>query len=123
MRDEVIASDCGCCPRASPRRSRPGLTHWNFPGAAVPRVVGTLLRAEDLDARAKREETVARMSGLRPTQRHVEEVYGGEWELAPRPPPKPISLMTPLCWRQAIDVQATRSTRLSTPSSVTSGSP
>ncbi len=41
------------------------------------------------DAGARREETVARTSGLRPTPAHVEQVYGGEWEKAPDAPPTP----------------------------------
>lgn len=63
------------------------ITRWNFPAAAVPRVIRNASPPEGLDARAKREEIVARTARLRPTQRHVEEVYGGEWEEAPDPPP------------------------------------
>lgn len=33
-----------------------------------------------------RDETVGRTSGLRPTQAHVEEVYGGQWEPTPASP-------------------------------------
>ena len=55
------------------------LTAWNFPGAAPPRIARDAGPAEDLDARAAREETIARLSGLRPTRAHVERVYGGDW--------------------------------------------
>ena len=89
VRDEVIASDCRLLSESFTSTIATWLTHWNFPGAAVPRVNRDASPPEDLDARAKREEIIARTSGLRPTQRHVEEVYGGEWETAPVPPPMP----------------------------------
>ncbi|WP_142851044.1 DUF935 family protein, partial [Telmatospirillum sp. J64-1] len=50
------------------------------PGAAVPRVWRRVEAEEDLDARASREEIIARTTGLRPTQQHVEDTYGGQWE-------------------------------------------
>ncbi|MEO5336880.1 MAG: DUF935 domain-containing protein [Magnetospirillum sp. WYHS-4] len=56
------------------------LTAWNFPGAVPPRVWRRLPDAEDLNARAARDEIVGRMSGLRPTAEHVVEIYGGKWE-------------------------------------------
>ena len=93
VRDEVIAADCRLLVESFNSTIAAWLTHWNFPGAAVPIMVRDASPPEDLDARAKREETVGRMAGLRPTQAHVESVYGGEWEAAPgpaagmRPPP------------------------------------
>ncbi len=59
------------------------LTAWNHPGAAPPRIVRDVESPEDLDARARREEIVARTTGLRPTAAHVAAVYGGAWEAAP----------------------------------------
>ena len=82
VRDEVIASDCRLLGESATRTIAAWLTAWNFPGAAVPRIVRDAAPPEDLDARAEREERIARMSGLQPTPRHVEEVYGGEWEPA-----------------------------------------
>ena len=53
----------------------------------MPRVIRDASPPEDLDARAEREEfRVSGMSGLRPTPQHVQDVYGGDWEAAPRPP-------------------------------------
>ncbi|SOE00659.1 DUF935 domain-containing protein [Caenispirillum bisanense] len=63
------------------------LCGWNYPTAAPPRVWRQLEAEEDLTQRAQREAAVARMSGLRPTARHVAEVYGGEWEAQPAPVP------------------------------------
>ena len=56
------------------------LTHWNFPGAAVPRLRRDLSPPEDLEARARRDATIAGASGLRPTRAYVEDIYGGQWE-------------------------------------------
>ena len=83
MRDEVIASDCRLLDAALNTTIARWLTAWNFPGAAPPRIVHDAAPPEDLDKRASREETIGRTSGLRPTQAHVEDVYGGQWEPAP----------------------------------------
>ena len=83
VRDEVIASDCRLLDAALNTTIARWLTAWNFPGAASPRIVHDASPPEDLDKRASREETIGRTSGLRPTQAHVEEVYGGQWEPAP----------------------------------------
>ena len=61
------------------------LTDWNFAGAAYPKVVREIAPPEDLNARAQRDEIIARMSGMRPTLRYIEDTYGGEWEDAPAP--------------------------------------
>lgn len=89
VRDEVIASDCRLLGESFTSTIATWLTHWNFPGAAVPRVIRDASPPEDLDQRAEREEKVARMSGLRPTEKHIQDVYGGEWEVAPEPAPVP----------------------------------
>ncbi len=64
-------------------------TTMNFPGAATPRIHHDTEPPEDLDRRATREEQIARTSGLRPTLKHVLDVYGGEWEPAPAAPALP----------------------------------
>ena len=83
VRDETVAADCRLLDNALNCTIARWLTAWNHPGAAVPRIRRDASPPEDLDARATREETIARTTGLRPTQAHVEEVYGGEWEAAP----------------------------------------
>ena len=90
VRDEVIASDCRLLDESFSSTVARWLTHWNFPTAAVPRLVRDASPPEDLDRRAEREARIAAMSGLRPTQAHVEEVYGGAWEPAPAPAPMPV---------------------------------
>ncbi|WP_419738686.1 phage portal protein family protein [Ruegeria sp.] len=62
------------------------LTHWNFPGAAVPRLYRDTAPPEDLEIRAKRDYYITQASGLRPARSYIEETYGGVWEEpAPRP--------------------------------------
>ena len=79
VRDETVAADCRLLDNALNGTIARWLTAWNHPGAAFPRIRRDASPPEDLDARATREETIARTTGLRPTQAHVEEVYGGEW--------------------------------------------
>ena len=89
VRDETVASDARLLDSALNTTVARWLTHWNFPGAAVPRIRRDVEPGDDLDARAKREEIVARTAGVRPTLGHVLDTYGGEWEVAPRPAPLP----------------------------------
>ena len=84
VRDETVAADCRLLDGALNRSIARWLTHWNFPGAAPPRIRRDTSPPEDLDARARREETIARASGLRPTRAHVERTYGGAWEGVPQ---------------------------------------
>lgn len=55
------------------------LTEWNFPGAAVPRVYRKVEPDEDTNKRAERDKTIYDM-GFKPTLKHIQENYGGEWE-------------------------------------------
>ena len=89
VRDETIAADARLLDDALNATIARWLTSWNFPTAAIPRIRRDVDPPEDLDARARREEVIARVTGLRPTQAHVETVYGGEWEGAPPPQPGP----------------------------------
>ena len=90
VRDETVAADCRLLDQALNATIARWLTVWNHPAAAVPRIRRDASPPEDLDARATREETITRTTGLKPTKAHIEEVYGGEWEEAPTPePPEP----------------------------------
>lgn len=84
VRNEVVTADSRMLDSALNRQV---LTWWrdlNMPAAAAAPVFHRLVEPqEDLDSRAAREEIVSRTSGLRPTRRHVEEIYGGEWEEVP----------------------------------------
>lgn len=83
VRDETIAADADVLDEALTSTIAAWLTRWNFPGAATPVIRHDVDPPEDLDSRSEREERVARTSGLQLTQRHVEDIYGGEWEPAP----------------------------------------
>ena len=85
VRDETVAADCRLLDNALNATISRWLAAWNFQGAAVPRITRDTSPAEDLDARATREETIARTTGLRPTKAHIEALYGGEWEPVPEP--------------------------------------
>lgn len=89
MRDEEVSTDTRILDEALTEQLAGPLTEWNFPGAATPRIHHDTEPPEDLDRRATREEQIARTSGLRPTLKHVLDVYGGEWEPAPAAPALP----------------------------------
>jgi phage gp29-like protein len=80
VRDEIIKSDADLLCESFNQQIVTWLAEWNFPGAAVPQVWRKTDDDEDLDQRAKRELIIARTTGLRPTAKHVHEVYGGDWE-------------------------------------------
>ncbi len=93
VRNEVVAADCRTLNEALSSSVARWLTAWNFPGAATPKIVRDVEPPENLDARAEREERIARTSGLRPTREHIEKTYGGRWEEIPvATPPAPGAL-------------------------------
>ena len=85
VRDEVVAA--GMLDGALNRTVSRWLTEWNFPGAETPEIMRDAEPPEDLDKRAEREERITRITSLRPTKEHIEDVYGGEWEDKPEPEP------------------------------------
>ena len=89
VRDETVAADCRLLDNALNATISRWLAAWNFHGAACPRIRRDTSPPEDLDARATREEIIARTTGLRPTMAHVVGHYGGDWEAAPAPSTPP----------------------------------
>lgn len=87
IRDETVAADTRLLDATLNGTIARWLTAWNFPTAAVPKIRHDADPPEDLDARAKREEIISRTTGLKPTEQHIVDVYGGEWEEKPSPPP------------------------------------
>ena len=87
VRDETVAADARLLDATLNGTIARWLTEWNFPGAAIPKIRHDADPPEDLDARAKREKTISETTGLRPTEAHVVDVYGGEWEEKPMPEP------------------------------------
>lgn len=61
------------------------LTAWNFSSAQPPKVSRIVEEPEDLKSRAERDKAIQETTGYRPTLKYVQEVYGGEWEVAPAP--------------------------------------
>ena len=81
--ERLVTADARRCAEALRCSIATWLTRWNFPGAAIPRLRRDTAPPEDLEARARRDLTIAQASGLRPARAHVEQVYGGEWEETP----------------------------------------
>lgn len=73
----------------------PTLIQWivefNRPGAALPKLRFQVEAGEDLDARADRDTKIVQM-GFEPSEKYINETYGGdgEWKKKAAPPPLPI---------------------------------
>jgi phage gp29-like protein len=86
--DAVIKSDADLTHGSFNQAVVKWLVDWNFPGAAYPTVWRELEGNEDLGLRAEREAKIFGM-GFKPTLKHVQDVYGGEWEsTTPIPTPE-----------------------------------
>lgn len=59
------------------------IVEYNLPGARLPNVRRDVQEPEDLKVRSERDKNLAGM-GFRPTLKHVQEIYGGEWEVVPQ---------------------------------------
>lgn len=88
VRDETVAADARLLDATLNSTVARWLTAWNFPTAATPMIRHDADPPEDLDARATRERVISETTGLRPTEQHVVDVYGGEWEEKPMPEPR-----------------------------------
>ncbi|WP_130472359.1 DUF935 domain-containing protein [Candidatus Magnetaquicoccus inordinatus] len=80
MLGSVVRADGNLIASSFNRSVSVWLSDWNFPGAVTPRLVFMTEEPEDLNRRAEREKTISETTGLRPSKKHVEEVYGGDWE-------------------------------------------
>ncbi|MBF0309473.1 MAG: DUF935 family protein [Magnetococcales bacterium] len=87
MLNAVVMADGNLISNSFNNQVAAWLTAWNFPNATPPRLVFVTDKPEDLTIRAAREKTIAEMTGLKPTQKHIEATYGGEWE--PKAPAAP----------------------------------
>ena len=85
VKDEIVKADADLVCDSFNRTFVRWLTEWNFPNAKPPRVWRSMEAPEDLDSRAERESKLFQM-GFKPTLKHVEDVYGGEWETADNAP-------------------------------------
>ena|GEM_PF-3564246 len=78
VRDDVVKSDSDLVNGSFNNSVVEWLCDWNYPDAARPKVWRRLDAAPDLDQQAQREQTIFQM-GFRPTLKHVQDTYGGEW--------------------------------------------
>ena len=83
VRDELVRSDCLLLDNELNRTIARWLTEWNFPNAARPKIRHETEQPEDLNSRAARESIISRTTGMRPSRKHIEDTYGGEWEDVP----------------------------------------
>lgn len=75
VQQAVIGSDSDLLTESFTKGPARWLTEWNFPGAKVPIVSRDYEEAEDLKARAERDEVITRM-GYMPTPEYISETYG-----------------------------------------------
>lgn len=78
VRDDIVKADADLGCESLNRTLVTWLTRWNFAGAEPPRLYRKLDPPSDLDKQSEREERIYRM-GYRPTLKHVQETYGGQW--------------------------------------------
>jgi phage gp29-like protein len=72
---EVTKEDADLCCESFNDQVATWLTHWNFPGAAVPRVWRDVADPEDLVARAQRDKAIGEL-GFHPTEQYILDTYG-----------------------------------------------
>jgi len=89
VRLDLVKADADLVCESFNRSIARWLTEWNFPGAAIPRVYRKVEPAEDLDKKAERDKKINDM-GFRPTLKHIQDNYGGEWEEKQQQPPVPV---------------------------------
>lgn len=82
VRDGIVKSDADLICESFNAGPVRWLTEWNYPGARPPQVWRSMANEPDLTSQSKREKTIFDM-GFKPTLRHVQETYGGEWEERP----------------------------------------
>ncbi|GAB0056722.1 hypothetical protein SIID45300_01033 [Candidatus Magnetaquicoccaceae bacterium FCR-1] len=83
MLNRVVRSDGNMIASSFNQSVASWLTEWNYPGARPPRLVFMTDEHEDLNRRAEREKILTEITPYRPTRKHLEEVFGGDWEEKP----------------------------------------
>jgi len=79
VRQDLVKADADLVNESFSRGPARWLTEWNFPGAAIPRVVRHIEAEPDLKPRAERDRLLYEM-GFRPSLAYVRNVYGEGWE-------------------------------------------
>lgn len=79
IKDDLVKADADLICDTFNRGPVRWLIDWNLPGAAYPKIWREVEEEEDLGSRAARERNIFDM-GYRPTLKHIEATYGGDWE-------------------------------------------
>lgn len=79
VRDDIVKADADLVCESFNMTIARWLSEWNYPNAAPPRVYRKCEPEEDLNKTAERDQKVVDM-GFRPTLRHIQDTYGGDWE-------------------------------------------
>jgi phage gp29-like protein len=79
VRQDLVKADADLVNESFSRGPARWLTEWNFPGAAIPRVVRHIEAEPDLRPRAERDRLLYEI-GFRPSLAYVRNVYGEGWE-------------------------------------------
>ncbi len=86
VREDIVQSDADLVCSSFNATVARWLTEWNFPPGTMPPQVWRKVKRADLLTQAKIEQTVSTMGVARPTLKHIQDTYGGEWEAKPAPP-------------------------------------
>lgn len=78
VKDDLVKADADLICDSFNRSVVRWLIDYNLPGAAYPKVWRQVEEDEDPRARAEREKLICDM-GFKPTLKHIEDAYGGEW--------------------------------------------
>jgi phage gp29-like protein len=93
--DWVIKTDSGLLCESFNRGPVAWLSAWNFPSATPPRVKRHTEPAEDLQARAERDNRIFTL-GYEPSEQYIEETYGAGWNKKAEPTQPPSDPRGPL---------------------------
>lgn len=85
VRADLIRADADLVCESFNQTAIKWLTEYNFPGAKPPRVYRVTDPEEDLNKRAERDSKIHAM-GFKPTLKHIQDQYGGEWEAIGKSP-------------------------------------
>lgn len=80
VRLELVQADSDLLAATLNATLIPWITQFNVPGARTPKVSRIIKASEDLKVRSERDLNLFSI-GFKPTLAHIQETYGGEWEV------------------------------------------
>lgn len=78
VRQDLVRADADLICASFTQTVAAWITEWNFPGAAVPTLRRIIEEPEDLKASSEVDANLGKL-GYRPTLKHVQTKYGGEY--------------------------------------------